>query len=322
MNRPEVLALFARQHWVASVAQLHDLGVSRDVIYLARRKSLITSPVRGVLAIAGVELSFRGRVMAAQLAAAGHEAFVSGPSAGVLHGLRNMPRLPVEISVREDRRVTLPRWARLVRTSWIVEERDVLVLPDGLRVAAPLRTLFGLARRFNQHRFERAAEDVWHQGLVTPDQAAAYLAAIRRSGKTGVIRMEHWLERTSFMRAPAQSGLELDFVAMIEQVGLPAPVRQLPLTLPSGETIHLDLAWPDVRLAIEPGHSWWHGGDQRQRADQARDRACALVGWHVHRFDEAATADRAATAREIGALYRRRAADLGRPVGSPETSAR
>ena len=220
------------------------------------------------------------------------------------------------------RRATLPAPHRLVLTSWVDEERDVDSRPDGLRVATPLRTLFGLARRFNQHRFERAAEDVWHKGLVTPDQAGEYLSAIRKSGKTGVIRMEHWLEKTSFRQRPAQSGLELDFVALAEQVGLPAPIRQLPLTLASGETIHLDLAWPDVRLAIEPGHSWWHGGDLRQRADQARDRACALVGWHVHRFDEAATQDRAATAREIAALYRQRAADLGRPVASSETSAR
>jgi hypothetical protein len=78
---------------------------------------------------------------------------------------------------------------------------------DGLRLATPLRTLFGLAEQFNQHRFERAAEDVWHKGLVTPDQAADYLATIRRSGRTGVIRMETWLERISIRPAtmPVQS---------------------------------------------------------------------------------------------------------------------
>ena len=229
----------------------------------------------------------------------------------MLHGLRGMPTEQIEIAVNESHQPLLPRPHRLVRTSWIVEGRDVDTRDDGLRVATPLRMLFGLARRFNQHRFERAAEDVWHKGLVTPDEAAEYLAAIRRSGKGGVIRMEHWLEKTALRRRPSQSGLELDFVAMIEQIGLPTPLRQLPLTLPSGETIHLDLAWPDVRLAIEPGHSWWHGGDLRQHADQARDRACALVGWHVHRYDETATADRLATAREILALYERRATDLG-----------
>ena len=100
-------------------------------------------------------------------------------------------------------------------------------------------------------------------------------------------------------------------MAMIERVGLPTPVRQLPLTLPSGEIIHLDLAWPDVRLAVEPGHSWWHGGDLRQRADQARTghaRCSAGTSTATTRLPRPTGA---ATARELLALYRRRAADLG-----------
>jgi hypothetical protein len=264
---------------------------------------------RGVFKLAGARLDIEGRALALQLLA-GPGAFLSGPSAGVLHGLRGMPTEPVEVTIDEIRRATLPKPHRVVLTSWLDEERDVESRGDGIRVATPLRMLFGLAGRFGQHRFERAAEDVWHKGLVTPDEAGGYLAAIRQSGKKGVLRMEQWLEQTAFRQKPAASGLELDFVDMIEQVGLPAPVRQHPLRLPSGEVVHLDLAWPDVRLAVEPGHSWWHGGDLRQRADQARDRACALVGWHVHRYDEDATRDRAATARELLELYRRRAADL------------
>jgi hypothetical protein len=308
INRPDVLALLARQHWVVGLRQLDALGVSRSAVKRASAAGLVVRVHRGVLRLAGVELSLAGRALALQLAA-GPTAFASGPTAGALHGLRDMPTQRIEVTVKEERRPDVPGAHRIVLTSWLDEDRDITPRPDGLRIASPLRTLFGLASQFNQHRFERAAEDAWHKGLVTPQAAADYLAAIRQSGKKGVRRMEQWLERTTFLR-PAQSGLELDFLAMIEQVGLPTPVRQLPLTLLSGEIIHLDIAWPDVRLAVEPGHSWWHGGDLRQRADQARDRACALVGWHVHRYDETATRDRLATARELLALYRRRAADL------------
>jgi hypothetical protein len=319
MNRPDVLHLLMRQHGVAALRQFVDLGVGRDAVSAACRSGALWRVHRGVYAVAGVALSFQARALAVQLLA-GPGAFVSGPSAGVLHGLRGMPTEAIEITIDEARRATVPPPDRLVLTSWIDEARDVQIRSDGIRVATPLRMLFGLARLFNQHRFERAAEDVWHKGLATPDEAGDYLAAIRQSGKTGVLRMEHWLEQTSFRQRPAQSGLELTFVAMIERVGLPTPVRQHPLTLVSGETIHLDLAWPAVRLAVEPGHSWWHGGDLRQRADQARDRACALVGWHVVRYDEDATRDRAATARELLALHRRRSSDLGE-ASSSETSA-
>ena len=90
----------------------------------------------------------------------------------------------------------MPAWGRLSRTSWIEEPRDVKLRDDGLRVATPLRMLFRLARTFNDHRFERAAEDAWHRGLVTPQAAAEYLDAIRRSGKAGVLRFEGWLMKT------------------------------------------------------------------------------------------------------------------------------
>lgn len=318
INRPDVLALLTTQHWVASCRQLADLGVTPSALLRARRAGLVTSPMRGVIAVAGVELTFEGRALAAQLGA-GDGAFASGPTAGVLHGLRNMPRTRIEVTLKHHRRATLPNGHRLVRTSWVDEDRDVVRRDDGIRVASPLRMLFGLAEQFNQHRFERAAEDVWHKGLVTPDEASEYLATIRRSGRSGVICLEAWLEKTTFRKRPAQSGLELAFVDMIEQVGLPPPVRQHPLVLANGELIHLDLAWPDVRLAVEPGHSWWHGGDLGQRRDQDRDRACAVVGWLVSRYEEAAALDKVAKARELLAIYRRREADLH---GSWETSSR
>ena len=178
--------------------------------------------------MAGVELTLEGRALLAQLAA-GHEAFVSGPTAGALYGLRAMPTTIVEITIMEWHSARLPERCRLVRTSWIDEQRDVVVREDGIRLASPLRMLFGLAGQFNRHRFERAAEDVWHRGLAGPADADAYLQAVRRSGRGGVKRMDAWLEQTALRPRPAQSGLELDLVDLAAAAGLPTPQRQFPL---------------------------------------------------------------------------------------------
>jgi hypothetical protein len=309
INRPEILTFLSTHHWVASVEQLRDLDVTKSALEQARRRGSVISPVQGVVTLPGVELTLEGRALLAQLAA-GREAFVSGPTAGALRGLRAMPTRIVEITIKQTRRLLLPDGCRLVRASWIDEARDVEVRDDGIRLASPLRMLFGLAAQFSQHRFERAAEDVWHKGLVTPEQAWDYLDEIRRSGRTGVRRMNLWLEKTGARERPSQSGLELDLIDLVEAAGLPEPDRQHALRLPSGETIHLDLAWPDIRLAVEPGHSWWHGGDLGQRRDQARDRACGALGWLVLRFDEHALADRAAVIRELQAVYRRRSQEF------------
>jgi very-short-patch-repair endonuclease len=309
MLRPEVLQFLAAHHWVASVEQLRALGVTRGALEHARRTARVVSPAHGVVVLAGAQLSLEGRALLAQVAA-GREAFVSGPTAGALHGLRGMPTGVVEISVKQYRHLEPAPGSRLFRTSSYVEVRDVTTRDDGMRVATPLRTLFGLAAQFNQLRFERAAEDAWHKGLVDPAQAWAYLDDIRRSGRTGVRAMDRWLEKTAVRTRPAQSGLELDVIDLVARADLPEPQRQHPVQLSSGETIHLDVAWPAIRLAVEPGHSWWHGGDLGQRRDQARDRACVAVGWLVVRFDEDVRRDPDRAVRELRSIHRARSLEL------------
>ena len=239
--------------------------------------------------------------MAAQLHC-GCTSFLSGTTAGALHGLRAMPVNRIEITIVGKVRLHVPPWV-VVRRSVLDREDDVVTRDDGLRVASPLRTLFTLAIEFNEFRFRRAAEDLWHLGLVTPDDAGEYLTAIRRSGRTGVKRFEDWLIEVSDRRAPAHSRLELDVIDAACSMGLPPPVRQHPLTLPTGELIHIDVAWPDMKLGLEPGHSWHHGGDLQMRKDHARDRACAELGWHIVRLDEDLRDNIAATARQLKRIY-------------------
>src|SRR5262245_5131019 len=131
MNRQELLQFLADHHWVASTAELRQCGMTKAALQHARRSRLLVTPTRGVVALAAVELAFEGRALVAQLAAGG-EAFVSGPSAGVLYGLRGMPRSWVEISINQWRRIELPAWCHVFHTSWIDEERDVIRRPDGL----------------------------------------------------------------------------------------------------------------------------------------------------------------------------------------------
>lgn len=311
MNRPAVLEHFATHHWVASLDELDGLGVSPMAVSRARTRGTIVDVAPRVVALNHVVLSMKGKARAALLSV-GHESFLSGTTAACLHGLRGMPASPIMLTVWETRSAALPTWCRVVRTSWLDDERDIVEL-DEQRVASPLRTLFALARHFNQHRFERAAEDIWHRRLADPASAADYLAHIRRSGRTGVLRMERWLEKAAHRPRPAQSNLERRVLEIIERLGIPAPARQHPITLPSEEVIHIDIAWPDLKLGLEPGHSWWHGGDLGQRRDQLRDQACGEVGWSIHRFDEQQVTDPMLGLRIRGIYQARRVLFAGGP---------
>jgi very-short-patch-repair endonuclease len=306
----DVMALAARQHGVLGIRQLRgDLGITTQAISRARRRGLLVDVASGVVRVASSPDTLRSRCMALQLTTQG-AGCVSGWTAAHLYGLRAMPIGRVHYTIPASRHPNVPPWAHRHRCTWFVPSRDTVVERDGLVVATPMRMLFGLAADFNQLRFERAAEDAWHRQLVTPPEAAEFLELHRCRGKNGVRRFERWLKSSLIQDAPSQSNLERRLLTSIERLGLPRPTRQFPLVIPSGERIHLDIAWPDVRLAVEPGASWWHGGDAGQRRDQTRDRGCAEVGWAVVRFDEEMRLDVDAAARQVGRIHRARTAQL------------
>jgi very-short-patch-repair endonuclease len=308
----ELLDLFARQYGVAGVHQLAERGISRSAVHRARRRGIIDDVTTGVVRVRSTPLSLRGRAMAVQLRS-GRNGMISGWTAGSLVGLRSMPTRSIHVTVPPAFRRAMPDWADVHRSAWgDAGSHD----HHGFRLASPMRMLFGLAAAFNQHRFERAAEDAWHLELITPDEAARYLELHRCRGKDGVVRIERWLEHSCGRARPTQSNLERVLLDALEQTGLPRAQRQHPLTLATGETIHLDIAWPDIRLAVEPGSSWFHGGDLGQRRDQARDRACGEVGWLIVRFDDELRDHPHLAARQVARIYARRSIDVGNLPGS------
>ncbi len=306
-----VMNLAATQYGVVGRDQLVAGGYSRWAVRRAREKGLLVALTPRVVRMASSPDTFASRCMAAQLHARG-ASFVSSWTAARLYGLRKMPDRPIHVTIAESARLDSPGWIRVAHSSWFDFERDAVRFRDTpLMVASPMRMLFGLAASFNQFRFERAAEDAWHRRLITPGDAAAYLEAHRCRGKDGVSTIERWLERTSKHTRPPQSGLEQELLRAIDVIGgLPRPERQHPVRLLTGETIHIDIAWPQVRLGVEPGASWWHGGDLGQRRDQARDRACGEVGWMIVRHDESMAVDPSTAARQLRTIYASRVASF------------
>lgn len=303
-----MLELAGRQHGVLGVRQLiDDLRWSGAAVSRSRRNGTLVDVAAGVVRLASAPESFQARCMAAQLRL-GDDGCLSGWTAGRLLGLRAMPSSPVHVTVDHRFRRAMPDWIDVHPSRWY-DRRDQTQDCDGFTVTTPLRTLWGLAASFNQFRFERAAEDAWHLGLITPSDAAVYLEVHRCRGKDGVARFEAWLDHACAQQRPAQSHLERRLLEALERRGLPQPVRQHPLVLTTGGTIHLDIAWPSIRLAVEPGADWWHGGNLRMRRDQARDRACVELGWQVIRFDQSIRGDLTVAADQVFRIHRQRTRD-------------
>lgn len=277
----EIALLLRDQFGVVSYTQLLKAGLS------SRSISRQVSAVRFQLVMPGIVRSveqvfgFDARAMALQLSV-GADGALSGPTAARIYGARGMPEASAHACCRRRSRRAVPAWVERSTCPWIFHAPDAERVLGPWKLLAPLSTLLTVAMWGTDHRFERTAEDFWHRRLVSPGEAAEFLAAHRRRGRDGVARFDRWLARIAERERASQSGFELDVINAVRQLGLPEPQRQHPLLLASGELVHLDIAWSGATLAVEPGHSWWHGGDLATRRDQQRDNACGRLGLARH----------------------------------------
>lgn len=304
-----LLAIARVQHGALARRQLlDDVRMSASSVSRACSDGRLIRTGSGMYRLATHGDSFEHRCWSATLFG-GEVGFVSGTSAGRLHGLRRMNPTIVEYTVPEEFRRVAPDWMRLRFTNWYDADAHRTMM-NGVAVATPLRMLFGIAARSTQYRFDLAADDAWDRGLIDPESAARFLSECRTRGKNGVRCFERWLERVATQRAPSQSYLERDLIAAVERIGLPTPERQYPLTLRNGELIHLDLAWPSIRLGVEPGHSYFHGIGGGQYRDHRRDAGCAEIGWQILRLNEQMLTDMLGAARLVAQVHRQRESDV------------
>ncbi|MFC0503820.1 endonuclease domain-containing protein [Micromonospora costi] len=78
----------------------------------------------------------------------------------------------------------------------------------------------------------------------------------------------------------AQSPPESHLRVRLVLAGLPRPVAQHPVRLPSGLVLHPDLAWPRYRVAVEYDGVWHADADQLHR-DRRRLNQLVSAGWLV-----------------------------------------
>ncbi len=73
--------------------------------------------------------------------------------------------------------------------------------------------------------------------------------------------------------------------------------------------VHLDIAWPEALLDLEPGLSAFHTFEAVRR-DYSRDNELSRLGWQVMRFDEVQQRAPRWCAMQVAEVYRTRRALL------------
>ena len=68
---------------------------------------------------------------------------------------------------------------------------------------------------------------------------------------------------------------------LLSRAGLPEPVPQHEIRHRGRLAARVDLAYPDLRIAVEFDSERWHGGRRRREADLDRRNRLTELGWEM-----------------------------------------
>lgn len=289
----EITDTFARQHGLITTAQAVALGLTPDGIRHRVRTGQWQRERVGLYRIAGSATTPTRSVMGAVLRA-GAPSWASHFTSLSMWAYRGFDRFPIEVSVLLERRPRIPG-VRVHRTGTLKTE-DLRVL-DGIPVLSAARTLADCSSRFDDRALGALVDEGLRRRVLTLGELHALLRRLPTiaPGRSPA-RLERVLRARTAGYHPGDSELESRVSRVIVDAGFPTPVRQHRVTV-GGRTYFLDLAYPDVKVAIEVDGFDYHRDRGAFDRDRMRQNDLVGVGWTVLRFTSTST-----DAEIVGAL--------------------
>jgi hypothetical protein len=163
---------------------------------------------------------------------------------------------------------------------------------DGVRLTSPPRTLFDCAALLDPDTCASAIEQAMAERRCSMDTLFSTMARLRHHRRPGSSRFEAVLLSRPVLRGAARSELERTVRAAIQRAGLPEPAANLWVDLHDGSHVQIDLAWPELMVALEVDHPFWHDREAESARDKRRDLKLAALGWLPQRLSQVAVEKR------------------------------
>jgi very-short-patch-repair endonuclease len=272
---PLLVAIAAVQCGVFSRAQAISAGYSEKRIRHLLTVGTWLRCTSGIYQLAGVAASFEMNAWITVLAAGPH-AVLSHRTAGKLHHLDGSPppvRFDVSVPVARRPR-NVPR-ANVHRTELPVE--DVAVC-QGMPVTSLARTLVDLARTLPIETGSRVIADALRTGRVSADALHRRLSGLVRCD--GIDRARRAVASAD---PKLESVLERELFALLRRAGL-NPIAQFVVTAGGQFVARVDMALPDIRLAIEADGYATHALLPGFERDREKAALLQLAGWSTLSF--------------------------------------
>ncbi len=211
--------LAAAQHGVVEAAQLRGIGISAQRASREARMGRLHRLHRGVYAVGHAAPSLEGRALGAVLSC-GPSALLSHESAAWLWGVSTQfPPVPEVVTTRTVRHSRNEVRVHSATTIHPADESE----SEGIPVTAVPRMLLDLAGA-EAWNLRWALPRAKRLGLLDLSAVDSLLA--RSVGLRGVARLRHELDRFR-LSAFTRSDLELRFLHLVREAGLPAPSMNL-----------------------------------------------------------------------------------------------
>jgi hypothetical protein len=144
-----------------------------------------------------------------------------------------------------------------------LQPRDITVV-DGVQLTTPLRTAADLGRQRNRDRALAGLDVILRLGV---DRGELVQEIPRYRGMRWVTRLRELAPLADGRsQSPGESVLRLRWL----DLSLPTPTPQVPVVLPGGRTIYLDVGNEELLFAGEYEGVEWHSSPEQRQHDRSR----------------------------------------------------
>lgn len=267
------LRVAARQHGVVSRAQVLETGVSSDQLGRRRRCGAWQRLFPGVFRVEGAPSTWRQRLKAAALwAGEGHA--LSHGTAAALHGFDWFRGTEaVELTTVKNLRAN----GVTTHVVSVLDPREVASV-ECFRVTSVPRTLLDLAAVLPMNDTRQLCDQAMRRKWMNLDRFEQLLE--RHGGSPGCKVLRALTHEYAGGDGPTESQLEDLVRTLLEQAGLPKPVKQR--TVCAGRRLRrLDFHFPGTKVVIEADGYAWHASVEAFERDRQRRNALTLKGFLI-----------------------------------------
>jgi len=265
-----VRKLAERQHGVVARRQLLECGLSSELVKGRLVSGYLVPIYEGVFAVGHLRITRWARWMAAVLATGPHAVLSHGSAAEVwaIHRSKGLP----EVTRRSG---GTTRSAVLLHQTRVLEPVE-MTIEAGIPVTSLERTLLDIAASRDERQLEHDVVAADRTGRLRWSELQRLLDRTPR--RPGVGRLRRVANRVSPHAVDAKSPIEVDFLALCREAGLPEPSVNV---FASGHLV--DFLWSAQRVVVETDSYSYHGDRLAFERDHERTVALVAVGYEVHR---------------------------------------